>query len=130
MIYIAAFVIVFAAGIAIGFGLHGLIVAYKKFSKRVSHLEADVEELRCGMEIMAGEIKDLKDRRLHPHPTRDGLETAVAIYMDIAQNYDECIKYTYARIQQVTEIIKIVRGDPFAFREGPNQKIPLEIRRK
>jgi hypothetical protein len=107
IIFIVAAII--ASGLT-GYGMARAWHAAQNLERRITHIEE--------------EVKQLKDRRRHPNPTADGLEDALAICLDVLQEYDASRQYTQARMRQVGDVLKIVRNDPHGYREEPNQKKP------
>ena len=126
----ALFLLVLVAGGCAGWAIAHMVSAAKTSAKqlqgRVNALEEKVAELKTHEE----KVKELENRHLHPHATRDGLEDTIAILLDVIQESKNSRDYADGRIRQASDVLRTIRSDPHGYRDSVNQKQLFEQRSK
>lgn len=126
---ITASVIILAAGLTavVTAGLLLWIISII-IANKLGRLETDIAHTQIHLAQMSRDIQELKNRHLHPYPTREGLEDALAIADDVIREYQASQKYSEGRVRQLVHILKVVRADPHGYREAENRKVNYEKR--
>jgi len=94
-----------------------LLVGYAGY-----RLGRSIERMKKLVYELIDALKNNSPKR-HTHRTEAGIEDAIAVALDVLQEYQASQKYTEARISQLTDILTITREGPHSYDpDRPNGK--------